>query len=259
MPAKTVAGGTDESEQSASNTDAQDKPTTLLSQLLTEAAADGHTIGPPQLPVKSETSEPEEETEEQGEPEIQEEPQIEEADEEPDEEQEAEEKQPVVQGKKSIEEQLKEYAAKGEKAPWYLSRIADETRKRHKINDVAQGLYTENQRLKQQLDQATAQATAPRPNGKDPLADIFDGAGLKRMNEMYKAVIRMAELNPDGAYDVSFKGADGKETKRDFTREQLVDMKLEAEEGLRTLIPQRAKYLEDRLAKDNEARKFIQS
>lgn len=239
--------GTVASEQSASTQSGETN--SFANSLLAEAKASGHDIGdiiPDQPQDEAEvTPEAEPETTEQ-----------EQTEEQPEEQQEEVEQAPEPEHK-SIDDQIKEAEAKGEKPPWYLSRIADETRKRkerdtqiEKLNTVSQGLYTENQQLKQQL----TQASAPRPSAADPLADIFDDAGLERVSGVYRSVIRLAELNPDGAYDIPIKQSDGTEVRKDFTKEQLIDMKLDAQEMLQNGIPRRRAYLSKRIEADTKAR-----
>ena len=166
MPAK-LAGGTAVAEQSApDNTgNGAKEPNAFERSLLADAAEMGHTVADPRLLEKPETEETEvtddsiaevtDETREAAENEAQ-------TEEETEQEQETEETQ-VESEHKSIDDQIEEFKAKGEKPPWYLTRIAEGTRKLkdrtsqlEKATTVAKGLVQENQQLKQQLTTASA-------------------------------------------------------------------------------------------------------
>lgn len=249
MSAK-IAGATDDAEESTPTGEESEKVTSLLGSeedLLKLARDMGSVIGDPKI-EPSESEESEEEEEEQSaesaeeETENEEEQQEEEESEEQEEEEEAEEEPEKVAAEKEWPESAKR-------------RVAEESEKRRlrteelkQANERADQLAAQNQQLRQQL----AVAQAPKPNARDPLADIFDEAGLRRVEGVYKGVIRLAELNPDGADDVPVKQQDGTEKRLNFTREQLVDMKLDAEDMLRNGIPQRRTYLAKRQRNDLE-------
>jgi len=63
----------------------------------------------------------------------------------------------------------------------------------------------------------------------------------------------LADENPDGAVDIVVGRRDGKDVKEDFTPEQLLKMRKNADKAIRKFIPERRTYLQQRVAADAQA------
>ena len=206
----------------------------------------------PELPVATESAKVEE---------VKEEPPAEEVtteEENPKEEEtETEEEPEKVENESEIQKVFKEH-------PRLLAMHLDNKRKREertaerdKALAAKAQAEAEAARLKGELEalnQQLAQASRPAPTPNDPLADVYDEASLRRAEAQFEEVIELAEKNPDGAYDVVVgKNPDGSEKKRDFTRDELIQLKIVAQRGLRRDIPQRQAFLAQRAQMDAKA------
>lgn len=108
--------------------------------------------------------------------------------------------------------------------------------------------------------------TAPvrvAPTAADPLADVTNVAELQGEIEHYESLLEFASLNPNGKEDVPVidlatgkpkLDADGQPVTRDYSAEELAEMRFRAESILRKAVPNKARYLEARAAADKEAR-----
>jgi len=236
----------EQSEQEQAGSSFQDS-------LLKDAADMGHSVGPPkdEETESDETPEAETETEVEAEGEqVEGEKEEESEGEEQTEEQEQKEELKPAAEHKSIDEQIKEFTEKGEKPPWYLTRISAETRKRQERTEVSKKLFVENQQLKQQL----ATAAAPRPTSSDPLIDVYTDAQFAQVESMYEQISDLPDLYPDGINE-EVTLPDGSKVS-DVSHETLVKWKRQAEKMLRTGIPDRKKFVQARYQQDNEARKI---
>jgi hypothetical protein len=89
----------------------------------------------------------------------------------------------------------------------------------------------------------------------NPLSDVHDEASLQKAEKQYEKLLEFAERNRGGAWDVTTgRNADGSPKQEDFTEQQITDMKLDAENALRKLIPQRRQYLTARTQMDSAAK-----
>lgn len=115
----------------------------------------------------------------------------------------------------------------------------------------------ERDELQEQLDRVSAQlqqASAPRPTAQSPLADVYTDADLAKVERTYETMLEFAEKNRDGAENVLVgKESDGKEIRKDFTPQEIADLKVKADRMLRKEIPSRRAYLAERVKQDSIA------
>lgn len=236
---QNLEGSEQQTERTAIGTSFEDA-------LLKAAAEDGHVIGePPKAEAEPEANPEETEVEEtESKPDdatkIEEKPEDEaEVDEKPEEE------------RKSIESQIADAKAKGEKPKWYLSRIAEGTAAKKRANDRADKAES----LVQQYQAQLQQTVAPRPTEDNPFVDVQDVNALDRLERSYEKTIDLADENPDGAVDVVIgrDPATGREIKQDFTPEQLMSLRKKADKAIRKFIPERRDYLAQRAVADAQA------
>jgi hypothetical protein len=162
---------------------------------------------------------------------------------------------------KTIEEQIAEANAKGEKPKWYLTRVADEADKRRRAN--ARATEAEAKLAEQEAkitDLMSRLQTVSRPILPDnPLSDVHDEASLAKAERQYEKLLEFAERNRGGAWDVKTgRNPDGSDKTEDFSEQQITDMKLDAENALRKLIPQRRNYLAQRTQMDSAAKQIYE-
>ncbi len=242
----TATGDAEETEpQGKVEQTKESQSISIADSLLELAKAEGHDIG--DVPVTPPSA-----TEETQPPEGDDAPEDETVvDEQP------EETAPPATEHKSIEAQIAEAKAKGEKPAWYLTRIAEESEKRRRANSDAETLRSDLQAARteaQQYQQQLAQASAPRPTPNAPLADIYDEPSLRRVEDSYEKILEFAELNRDGATDVVVgRDKDGNPVKQDFTPEEVAQLRLKADRALRRDIPQRRQLLVARAQMDAQA------
>jgi len=246
-----IDGATDVSDESEPSEATEQKESTeqnisFAEELLSDAKAKGIDIGEAKLPeATAETkAEPETKTEE-SEPEPEEKAETEEQPAEPE------------TDDKSIEGQIAAHKAKGEKVPWYLKRISEESSKR---KERTEDLRKEEARRRdaeaevQRLQGLVSQSSAPAPTVQNPMADIYDESGLQRLEGTYEKILEFAEKNRDGAENVIVgKDKDGNEIRKDFTPDEIADMRYKADKALRKDIPQRRGYLVARARADAAA------
>jgi hypothetical protein len=120
--------------------------------------------------------------------------------------------------------------------------VKQEAEKRRKANKERDEWKGKAEQLSAQLQ--AIPAAGPPATMQDPLADVVDSAGLARAKKQFKEMLRFAEENPDGADDVLI-GTDekGREVRMDYSRKDIVEMKLTAQEVLQEGIPARRSYL----------------
>jgi hypothetical protein len=250
MATQNESAASDVSEQPAPQGEVEQKESqssSLADSLLNIAKAEGYDVGDvparkPEAIASEETPPPEGEDATEDEQEA--------------EEQEAEIK-PAATEHKSIEAQIAEAKAKGEKPAWYLTRIAEESEKRRRANSDAETLKADLQAARQEAQayqQQLQQASAPRPTPQAPLVDIFDEPSLQRVEQSYEKILEFAELNRDGATDVVVgKDKAGNPIKQDFTPEEVAQLRVKADRALRREIPQRRQLLTQRAQMDAQA------
>jgi hypothetical protein len=246
-----IDGATDVSDESepseaTEQTKSTEQNISFAEELLSDAKAEGIDIGDAKLPeATAETkAEPENKTEES----------------EPDTEEKAEPEQQPAEPEtddKSIEGQIAAHKARGEKVPWYLKRISEESGKR---KERTEDLRKEEARRRdaeaevQRLQGIVAQSSVPAPTAQNPMADIYDEPGLQRLEGTYEKILEFAEKNRDGAENVIVgKDKDGNEIRKDFTPDEIADMRYKADKALRKDIPQRRGYLVARAQADAAA------
>jgi hypothetical protein len=143
--------------------------------------------------------------------------------------------------------------AAGQKWPSSASkRVAEETDKRRRATARADKAEAERDHyisVAQQLDAQLREANLPRPNQKDPLADVFDLQGLAKAARQYQTIKDVATSaldenpNQDEIEIVVGKNKNGEPVTESFSRSKLSEMKRNAEHALSNLIPQRRDVL----------------
>jgi len=212
------AAGTGEAEQ-PTQTQPEPKAEQPLSPLQ-EAVRKEMGIESPiaEQPPKPEP-EPEEQPEEQPEPEA----------EEPAEELPV---APEAQGETEAEPEVPDNWPKTAKA-----RVAEEARKRRERTQERDQWKAEAERLNAQLQQAASVQLQPTK----ALTEVVDRQSLAAAEAHWKEIRRFARTNPDGADDVFLgKDAQGNEMRRDYSREEIIQMNLDADEAIEALPAKRA-------------------
>lgn len=93
----------------------------------------------------------------------------------------------------------------------------------------------------------------------NPLSDVHDEASLQKAEKEYERLLEFAERNRGGAWDVTTgRNPDGSPKTEDFTEKQITEMKLDAENALRKLIPARRQYLTARTQMDSAAKQIYE-
>jgi hypothetical protein len=129
-------------------------------------------------------------------------------------------------------------------------RVAQEVHKRRERTGERDALWQQNQQLSAAVQQLQAQAEIQRPTEKDPLADVMNFPALQQVKTLNENLEDFCDRNPDGADNV-LTGYDpqGNEVRRDYSVEEIRDMKAFAKQQLRQ-VPVRAVYLEDLVQKN---------
>lgn len=216
------AAGTGESEQP---TPTQSEPKAEALSPLQKAVREGLGIQSEEPPkVDRPEEEPEEEPGEEEQPEPAEE-----------EEQPAEELPAAAEGEEDGEHeeaQVPENWPKTAKA-----RVAEEARKRRERTKERDEWKAAAETLHAQLQQATSRQLPPTTT----LSEVVDRQSLNAAETHWKEIRRFARTNPDGAEDVLIgKEADGTEIRKDYSREAIIKMGLDADEALEALPAKRA-------------------
>jgi hypothetical protein len=229
------AAGTGESEQTTQTTQQESKPEKLSP--LQEAVRKELGI---EAPVKSEEPPKEEPKEEEPKEEEPKEEEPEKPEEEPAEEGEAGEgpQEPaaaeLAEGEEAEEheDEMPENWPKTAKA-----RVADEARKRRERTKERDQWKATAENLYAQLQETGSRQLPP----STALTEVVDRPSLTAAEKHWKEIRRFARTHPDGADDVLVgKDAQGNEIRRDYTREQIIQMGLDADEAFEALPARRA-------------------
>lgn len=250
------AGAVDAATESASEKDsgANTQGTSLSDALLAEARDMGHSIGDVEIrKPEAETAKDDEseKLEEETVSETEQTDETEEAEETDDPKESKETKADQSKGKQadegkhaSVEDQLKQYADRGEKPPWYLTRISEETRKKNDRTSERNTALQEVERLKGEVEQLRSQSEsrAPVANGQSPLANCWTQQDFESLERECNRTILWAEENRQGGDFVY--GKDGnEELSRELSAKEVTGLKLAAEATLRDM-PLRRSYVE---------------
>ena len=131
-------------------------------------------------------------------------------------------------------------------------RVAEETEKRRRQQSRADKAEDERDRWMEraaQLETQLQEAKLPRPNARDPLADVFDLAGLQKAKGHYEQIksvsSRALDENPtlDEIEIVVGKDKQGEPVTETFTRRKLIDMREDAERARSKFVPERQNVL----------------
>lgn len=262
------AGTADAAAESTSEKGGGKQLNSFANALLEEARDLGHIIGEP-LRTQSETAQGgAEETETEQPEEIPAETETEteqteqvaaETSQAEEEETESETDEETPHG--SIEDQLKDYAARGEKPPWYLTRIAEGTRKKNEWKtkaeqaiNLSQQLDQENKNLQQQLESQGVSAPA---NLSDPILRVWNETDIQNLTRECNRWITWATKNPNGGEAVVGKDPKtGEDITKYLSDEEAVSLKLAAEATLRDGIPNRRNFLAARNEADHIAKQI---
>lgn len=122
------------------------------------------------------------------------------------------------------------------------ARVKDEAEKRRTATKERDQWKGEAQRLSGELQRVAGAGLAP--TNEDPLADVVDPQGLIAAKKQFWDMLEFAEENPDGADGVPIgQDAKGNEILMDYSRKDIVKMKLTAQRVLNEGIPAKEQYL----------------
>jgi hypothetical protein len=128
-------------------------------------------------------------------------------------------------------------------APSAKARVKEEAEKRRRVGTERDEWKAKAEELYAQLQ--AVPAAAPQPTEEDPLADVVDPQGLQRAKKQFWDMLQFAEENPDGADSVPIgRDANGNQILMDYSRKDIVKMKMTAQKVLNEGIPAKIKYLE---------------
>src|ERR1051325_4167362 len=181
------------SEESAPETTVQEQTqtqpaTTSFAEALKQAAREGgHQLGTDFPPTEEKAPEPEA-TQTETEPES-ETPVEAEAETQPP----AEEQTEPPKGL-SISDQLNWYKDHGKEAPWYLGRIAEQSATLAKRTERLEKAEQRAQELEAQL----SKQSGPQPTREQPFANVWDRDELKKLENTYEELLKVATLHPNG-------------------------------------------------------------
>jgi hypothetical protein len=120
--------------------------------------------------------------------------------------------------------------------PSAKARVAEEARKRRERTLERDQWKAEAERLNAQLQQATAVQLRPTKQ----LTEVVDRQSLAAAENHWAQIRRFARTNPDGADDVFLgKDANGNDIRRDYSREEIIQMGLDADEAIEALPARR--------------------
>jgi hypothetical protein len=141
------------------------------------------------------------------------------------------------------------------------ARVAEEADKRRRAmtraTEAEQKLAEQEAKITDLMSQL---GTVSRPIlPENPLSDVHDEASLAKAEKEYEKLLEFAERNRGGAWDVpTGRNPDGSRKTEDFSEKQITEMKLDAENALRKLIPQRRNYLAQRTQMDSAAKQIYE-
>jgi hypothetical protein len=116
------------------------------------------------------------------------------------------------------------------------ARVAEEARKRRERTKERDEWKATAETLHTQLQQVTSQQLQPTK----ALTEVVDRQSLAAAENHWKEIRRFARTHPDGAEDVLLgKDAEGNEIRKDYTRDQIIQMGLDADEALEALPAKR--------------------
>jgi hypothetical protein len=117
------------------------------------------------------------------------------------------------------------------------ARVAEEARKRRDRTIERDQWKAEAAKLFLQLNEVTSQKLRPTK----ALSEVVDRQSLAVAENHWKEIRRFARGNPDGADEVLIgHDANGNEIRRDFSREEIIQMGLDADEAMEALPFKRA-------------------
>lgn len=141
----------------------------------------------------------------------------------------------------SISDQLDWYKDKGEKPPWFLERISEQSATLAKRTERLE-------KAERERDEARAEAakrSGPQPTRDEPFRDVFDQSELEKFENIYRGILRTAIANPNGADGVNLgKNPDGSDNIVDLDAEGMLELRTKADTALTVDIPARKRFLE---------------
>lgn len=152
-----------------------------------------------------------------------------------------------------------------EKAHWpeeALGRINKLTRQREEWKEKASKAATLEQEVKTLREQAkSAPPIVIQPTPANPLAHVTNPDQFRAEHEHYENLLKFASLNPDGISQIDPETGEPRLTKdgkplldRDYSAQDMAEMRYEADRMLREGLPARAEYLAKRSVNDAAAR-----
>jgi hypothetical protein len=124
------------------------------------------------------------------------------------------------------------------------ARVAEEARKRRERTVERDQAFTLAHKWKAEAEQLAAQlqqATGVHLRPNKALTEVVDRQSLAAAEDHWAQIRRFARTNPDGADDVFLgKDANGNDIRKDFSREEIIQMSLDADEAIEALPARRA-------------------
>jgi len=163
----------------------------------------------------------------------------------------------VPHGTGETEEEQPEVAAQGEWPNSAKKRVAEESEKRRRMQSERDTAISERDKANeeaQQLREQLQESNRPRPTREDPIADVYDYAGLKKAKGYYENIhdsfSRALDEQQGSEVEVVTGKKDGQDVVERYTREQASDIKRRSGHVLNNLIPERGKLLGERAKAD---------
>lgn len=133
------------------------------------------------------------------------------------------------------------------------------TTERDQANTARQAAEARAQQLEQELQQA-ARVMQSRPvavaaSERDPLADVQNEQQLAEAIRDYEQLQDFAVAYPDGVQNVLIgRDSTGQEIRKDYTREEIAKMKLDADRILTKAVPAKGAYIQQQRQSEEVAR-----
>lgn len=143
----------------------------------------------------------------------------------------------------SIGEQISWYKDHGKEVPWYFPRIAEQS---VTIAKRTERLEKAEQRV-QELEGMLSKQSGPQPTREQPFANVWDRDELKKLENTYEELLKVATLHPNGVEGVVVgKNKDGSDIVEDWDADKIAEIRYNSDRALRKDIPARRQDLDQR-------------
>lgn len=143
----------------------------------------------------------------------------------------------------SIVEQISWFKDHGKETPWYLPRIAEQSAT---LGKRTERLEKAEQRV-QELEGMLSKQSGPQPTREQPFANVWDRDELKKLENTYEELLKVATLHPNGVEGVVVgKNKDGSDIVEDWDADKIAEIRYNSDRALRKDIPARRQDLDQR-------------